>query len=404
MLGLRHQVPVYSPISARALATSLSPGGRGAGAAELSVALAEKYGAAAVVLCGSGTEALQLALTAAGAREVALPAFTCYDVATAALGAGAGVRLYDVDPETLAPDVSSVEEAVRAGAGVVVVAPLYGVPVPWAELEALATERGALLVEDAAQGHGASWRGRLLGALGEVSVLSFGRGTGWTGGAGGALLLRGAGARFLEHPDVRRVADAASPATVAPVLAATAQWAVGRPAIYRLPLALPGLELGQTRYHAPRAPRPMPARALALAAATRAEAEEEAVRRRRNALALLGELGADSGATTIRLPDDAVGGYLRLPLRLPRGLASFASPERALRLGVGRSYPTTLAEVPALRPRLLPGGPLPGARRLVGELVTLPTHSRIASWERAEIVAMIRAGEQREPTRAGALR
>ena len=77
----------------------------------------------------------------------------------------------------------SVRRALQQGARVIVVSPLYGLPIEWEELSRLASEFGAEIIEDAAQGHGAAWRGRPLGTLGQISILSFGRGKGWTGGA-----------------------------------------------------------------------------------------------------------------------------------------------------------------------------------------------------------------------------
>ena len=63
----------------------------------------------------------------------------------------------------------------------------------------IAERHGLAVVEDAAQGLGATWRGRPLGSFGDVSVLSFGRGKGWTGGVGGALL-----AEAVEHVAAKR--------------------------------------------------------------------------------------------------------------------------------------------------------------------------------------------------------
>ncbi|HEV2146488.1 MAG TPA: DegT/DnrJ/EryC1/StrS family aminotransferase, partial [Longimicrobiaceae bacterium] len=141
---LRHQLAVYSPVSLRA-------GGRAAGDALpfradprrlLLEELLRDFAADAGTLCGSGTQALQRALEEArrmrGDAPVALPAFTCYDVASAAVGAGVRAALYDVDPATLAPDLDSLERVLSAGAGAVVAGPLYGVPLPWEELRALA--------------------------------------------------------------------------------------------------------------------------------------------------------------------------------------------------------------------------------------------------------------------------
>jgi dTDP-4-amino-4,6-dideoxygalactose transaminase len=99
-----------------------------------------------------------------------------------------GAVLYDLDPATLSPDPASLDRAMSAGAAALVVAHLYGFAVDL-DLAARAAERtGALLIEDAAQGVGGSYRGVPLGKCGSLSVLSFGRGTGRTGGRGGALL------------------------------------------------------------------------------------------------------------------------------------------------------------------------------------------------------------------------
>ena len=73
---------------------------------DLVAVLKREFQADEVVLCGSGTQALQLGLvvaskTVGSAGPVALPAYTCFDVATAALGAEARIHLYDIDPTTL---------------------------------------------------------------------------------------------------------------------------------------------------------------------------------------------------------------------------------------------------------------------------------------------------------------
>src|SRR3989442_356539 len=193
---LRRQPPAYSPVSLSALWSAtlhglrLAPDTR----ANLIALLECEYAADHVILLGSGTQALQIALRLAMSRvgdpSVALPAFTCFDVASAAVGASARLRFYDVEPSTLAPDLESLERVLERGTRVVVVTPLYGLPVDWDTIDALAVRHGAIVIEDAAQGHHARWRGRPLGSLGSLSVLSFGRGKGLTGGAGGAPLLR----------------------------------------------------------------------------------------------------------------------------------------------------------------------------------------------------------------------
>jgi perosamine synthetase len=386
---LRHQLAVYSPVS-------LAAGGRAAGdllrfradpRRLLLDELLRDFAADSGVLCGSGTQALHAALAEAkrtrGDAPVALPAFTCYDVASAAVGAGVRVALYDVDPATLAPDPASLERVLAAGAGTVVAGPLYGVPLPWHEVRALADRYGALVIEDAAQGHGASWRGLPLGSLGDLSVLSFGRGKGWTGGRGGALLARGSAGT---PPGT--LTDPAPSAEVKTAVLVAAQWLLGRPEVYGVPAAIPGLGLGETVYHDPAPPEGITRAAASLVRHGRDASRREAAARRANASALLARLADDRVARPAAVPADAVAGWLRLPLRVPGGMA--ALPVAARRLGVAASYPTPLGELPQLRALLAgPEARWPGAESLARELVTLPTHSRVTDREREAIVALL---------------
>src|SRR5690606_28636450 len=349
----RHQPPVHSPLPLRAFVPAAAQLLRLGGDPRpgLAALLETAYAAERVVLCSSGTAALQLAIRVAAAQAgepglVALPAYTCYDVAAAAIGAdaGLGLALFDVEPSGLAPDLESLERVLRAGARVVVVSPLYGVPIDWGAVQALCDEHGAVLVEDAAQGHGAAWRGRPLGALGLVSVLSFGRGKGWTGGRGGALLLRGAAA-VADVEAVDRTA-ATSPIGEAGVLAGSlAQYVLGRPAVYALPRALPWLHLGETRYRPPVPPAPMARTAAALLCASKDEADREAGRRRANAQALRERLGGLAG---VRLPAPPAGscpGYLRFPLLVRGGAAALGPATLVRRFGVEGGYPRPLSEL-----------------------------------------------------------
>ena len=378
---------MHSPLSAHALASALTGSvSSDRPYAKLRTILAQEYQAEGVVLTDSGTSALGLAIQWALADAdppgiVALPAFSCYDIATAAVGADARVVLYDLDPETLAPDMQSLEAALHSGARAVVVAPLYGVPVEWESVASLAATHGAVLIEDAAQGHGAKWQGRPLGALGDVSVLSFGRGKGWTGGGGGALLWRGS-APALEL----RLQDAPWFSGPRALAGALAQWILGRPAMYRLPTALPWLGLGETRYHDPEEPRGLSRVTASLAVATRGAAQSEARLRRQRARELLDRLPAAVG--TIRVPVGGEAGYLRLPV-LVENAGEVISDLRAL--GVACAYPDTLSRLPSLRGRLIESRTgFPGAARLVHNLLTLPTHGLLQPWERDRIVNRLR--------------
>lgn len=383
----RQQLAAFSPLPGRAMARALMSGsGRAAESAErVSALLRARYAADAALLTDSGTSALQLALrvavAASGAARpvVALPAFTCFEVASAAIGAGVRVICYDLLPDHLAPDPDSLARAMRAGARVVVVSPLFGIPIAWEALDAQLAAHGAIAIEDAAQGHGSAWRGRPLGSLASLSVLSFGRGKGWTGGSGGALLLRGEVARSPLVSEWSGRARATS-TRGSRAIAAMVQWSFGRPSLYAVPSSIPALGLGRTVYHPPVPPRAMDGFATSLLLATESAAADEAEVRRQTGARWRDSLTGMPHVRLIDVPAGATAGYLRFPLRISRGGARLASRSEARRLGIASSYPTPLDHLTAIRPRLVDSASAcPGAETLARELVTLPTHSLLTT-------------------------
>ena len=156
--------------------------------------LRSRFTAVEAILTGSGTQALELAIRLSVGNDpsggpVGLPAFSCFDVATGAVGAGVPVLFYDVDPETLTPEPRGLARVLAQEPGAVVVANLFGYPVDWSRIREQCRGSGTILIEDAAQGLGSTWKGRSGGSLGDLTVLSFGRGK----------LRRAAGGRRLRR-------------------------------------------------------------------------------------------------------------------------------------------------------------------------------------------------------------
>ena len=391
---LRRQPPVHSPLTLPALARGarhalrLPPDPR----PRLAELLRRRFHAQGAVLYGSGTEALEVALRIAEqivgrSAPVALPAFSCFDVASAAVAVEARISLYDIEPSTLGPDLDSLGRRLAEGARVVVLAPLYGVPIDFDAMERILRPYDAVAIEDAAQGQGAEWCGRPLGALGPLSVLSFGRGKGWTGGRGGVLLL-GRRCPVIGTADVGR--DAPWSSEFKAVLTASAQWALGRPETYALPAALPWLGLGESRYRDAPPPSRMSRAAAALIEGTLAAADCQAALRRANGEVLLAGISFGHHVQPVRPPEGGSAGFLRLPVRLSRGLAGFDDRRRALRLGVAPSYPAPLGALGPVQARLAwPRSDCPGAEELAQRLVTLPTHSFLTPREREELLHLI---------------
>ncbi len=391
--------PVHTPVTVGAIARGARVA-LGAGEAwrdELARTLVARLDRRHVLLTDSGTSALLLALRLATARRpgpVALPAFACYDLATAAVGAGVTVLPYDVDPATLAPDLDSLRSALRAGAGTVVVVHLFGVPVPLDELRREVAAAGAVLVEDAAQGHGGAWAGRPLGAHGDLAVLSFGRGKGMTGGRGGALV---ADVEWGEALDAAGASLARAPGAGGDLVRLAAQWVLARPALYALPASLPGLRLGETVYHEPWPPAAMPPAAAAALLAVLPAADRAAPGRRAVAERLLTAC-AEAGVEPVRVPEGAEPGWLRFPLLAAPGVRERRRDALA-RWGVLASYPRPLADVEALGPRLVARPATPGASVLAARLVTLPTHRWVRERELAALGVLMGELVRGEPGR-----
>ncbi|HYJ22155.1 MAG TPA: DegT/DnrJ/EryC1/StrS family aminotransferase [Solirubrobacterales bacterium] len=124
----------------------------------------------------SGTAALELALRGLGigpGDEVIVPTNSFIASAEAVSAAGAVPRLVDVDPETALITAEIVAAAITPRTRCVIPVHLYGRPVEMDPLLELCRQHGIRVVEDACQAHGARYRGRPVGSLGDAGCFSF---------------------------------------------------------------------------------------------------------------------------------------------------------------------------------------------------------------------------------------
>ncbi|HKF59092.1 MAG TPA: DegT/DnrJ/EryC1/StrS family aminotransferase [Blastocatellia bacterium] len=129
-----------------------------------------------VVGVASGTDALHLALVAAGVRpgdEVITAANTCVPTASGITSAGATVVLADVDPLTFTIQPADIERAITPRTRAIVPVHLYGQAADMDPIIEISNRKGIPVVEDAAQAHGATYRGKKLGTIGDAGCFSF---------------------------------------------------------------------------------------------------------------------------------------------------------------------------------------------------------------------------------------
>lgn len=373
--------PVHSPLGPRALwrgaAAALFRGAHRRAQQEIDQWVRETYAPTSWAWLDSGTSALRVALELAvlerPTRRIALPAYGCYDLATACDGARVEATLYDVDPVTLGPEWSSLERVLEGGVEAVVVVHQYGVPVDLNRVRASTVRHGATLIEDAAQGTGGQYAGRPLGAHGDLAVLSFGRGKGLTAGGGGALLAH---ADSFTVP-VREVSQRlAPPARGGPaLLKSVVHWALARPSLYWIPAGLPFLGLGQTVYQPAHPVGAMSRSGAGILSRTTQLGAVAGAARRASAGAWHRAL---AGTNAIRIPVPPPGGepgYLRIPV-----LASPAARAQLLgaagrREGLAPGYPGSLANLAGFEHRSVDQtGRGSGSQVIAHEMVTLPAH------------------------------
>jgi dTDP-4-amino-4,6-dideoxygalactose transaminase len=173
-------------------------------------------GTAYSVGVSDGTAALELALRALDigpGDEVVVPTNTFVATWEAVAAVGATIVPVDVDPETLLITARGVEAALTERTAAVIPVHLFGQPADMDAINAVAKRWGIDVVEDAAQAHGATWRQKRAGSLGDVGCFSFypGKNLGAFGDAGALVTNRAEVAErarsLANHGRARNAAD-----------------------------------------------------------------------------------------------------------------------------------------------------------------------------------------------------
>jgi dTDP-4-amino-4,6-dideoxygalactose transaminase len=139
--------------------------------------------------CGNGTDALELALGALGigpGDEVLVPALTWVSSAICATQVGALPVFVDMLPSLYTMDPAKIEAKITKKTKAIIPVHLYGLPAEMDEIMAIARKHNLRVVEDCAQAHGATYKGKKVGTMGDIACFSFypGKNLGAYGDAG----------------------------------------------------------------------------------------------------------------------------------------------------------------------------------------------------------------------------
>ncbi len=137
----------------------------------------------------NGTQALILSLIAVGVegKEVLVPSFTFIASATSIIAAGGRPVFVDVDERTYNIDPEDVRKKITENTVAIMPVHLYGQAANMDEIMEIAEENSLYVIEDAAQAHGAEWRGKKAGGIGHIAAFSFYPTKNMTTGEGGMI-------------------------------------------------------------------------------------------------------------------------------------------------------------------------------------------------------------------------
>jgi perosamine synthetase len=155
--------------------------------ADLAARVGRRYG----VAVSNGSVALDAALAAlklGTGDEVILPTFTIISCAAAIVRAGATPIVVDSDPITWNMDVQQIEAKITPHTKAIMVVHIYGLPVDIDPVLAIAQKYGLSIIEDAAEMHGQTYKGKPCGSFGDISTFSFYPNKHITTGEGGMIL------------------------------------------------------------------------------------------------------------------------------------------------------------------------------------------------------------------------
>jgi perosamine synthetase len=128
-----------------------------------------------VAVC-NGTAALEVAMAAIDIKpgdEVIIPSFTIISCAIAVIRRGGVPVLVDVEPDTWCMDIGQVKDKINGRTRAIMPVHMYGHPVDMDPVMELARKHGLYVVEDAAEVHGAEYKGKRCGGIGQISCFSF---------------------------------------------------------------------------------------------------------------------------------------------------------------------------------------------------------------------------------------
>jgi dTDP-4-amino-4,6-dideoxygalactose transaminase len=339
-----------------------------------------------IFLVSSGKAALTLILNALKSlcpekHEVIIPAYTCFSVPSAIVKAGLTISLCDIDPLTLDFDYQLLEKAINKDTLCVIPHHLFGIPSDMNRISNLCRNREIFIVEDAAQAMGGTYKGRMLGTIGDVGFFSLGRGKNITCGSGGIIVTD---SDCIAHAIEKEYSQLENPhiiETFKELLKVIIMSIFIHPSLYWFPSGLPFLKLGETIFYKNFPIKRLSGMQAGLLNGWQRHLEESNRIRRENAIYFCKKL-----RSRLRLGSGSSISYLRLPFIMKNKeiKEKIYSLSHKNGLGISQMYPTPINEIEEIRCQFN-GESFPSASKVAETLLTIPTHQFLREKDRKEI-------------------
>jgi len=334
-------------------------------------------------LLSSGKAALSVVLHTlsriSDRREVVIPAFSSFCLASAVAKAKLKIVLCDVTHETFDFNLDELERITTERTLCVIPVHLFGLSADVNKIQAIANEKGAYVIEDAAQVAGGRLHDKKLGTIGQVGIFSLGRGKNITTVDGGIIVTQSdsLAAEILKSVESLGSKETRIGNPISPVLKALVLSVFLSPRLYWFPERLPFLKLGASEFSTDFTIGSFSKVQSIMGLLALRRLDRYNGIRRANACYLMEHLKGMSGIQIPRPIPESYPVYLRFPVMVGDPAVREAVYQAGVRqgLGVSKTYPSALNAVEELKPYAVNAHlSYPIAEATADRILTLPTH------------------------------
>jgi len=356
--------------------------------------LIDYFGVEFVYLISSGKaalcETLKAIMSVSDRREVIIPAYSSFCLASAVAKAGVAVKLCDIDPDYLDFNLIHLEQLVTNETLAILPVHLFGLVARLDPIIDIAASKGAFVIEDAAQAAGSIYNGKKVGTLGDAAIFSLGRGKNISTIEGGFILAKN---EKINEALFRNLHFSTPTSWKKLWITGLAICFLLNPYLYFLPNFLPFVNLGANVYDPDFDVSSFSPMLAGVGESIFCQLDQYNERRRINAQILSSELFDLNFINLPRIIENSLPSFTRFPfvchdVEIRESLFDRLNNAR---LGVSKNFPYPLNEITEFRPYILnKNDNFIQSKKISETLLTIPTHPYVTERDLERMIQIIR--------------